>query len=61
MKTIKATNIVTVSEFKLMLELMDMEYPDFTNNTLEKMAELISKEFGVVCAIETLEGFYSDN
>lgn len=55
------TSRLDQKEINIMLELMKLEYFDFENQDLEKMADQISLEFKVDCYVEDLEEFYSDN
>ena len=52
---------LTREDLKLMIELCNFVYNDFENQSLRRIAQLISKEFKVICLEEDLEDFYSDN
>jgi|APFre7841882793_1041355.scaffolds.fasta_scaffold45035_2 hypothetical protein len=52
---------LTREDLKLMIELCNFVYNDFENQSLRRIAQVISKEFKVICLEEDLEDFYSDN
>jgi hypothetical protein len=52
---------LTREDLKLMIELCNFVYDDFENQSLRRIAQLISKEFKVICLEEDLEDFYSDD
>jgi hypothetical protein len=52
---------LTREDLKLMIELCNFVYNDFENQSLRRIAQVISKEFKVICLEEDLEDFYSDD
>tara|TARA_R110002126_G_scaffold68046_2_gene172087 strand:- start:1219 stop:1470 length:252 start_codon:yes stop_codon:yes gene_type:complete len=52
---------LTREELKLMIELCNFVYPDFENQSLSRIARIISKEFKTICLEEDLETYYSDD